>query len=60
MSFKGEVPWSANLRPEAKNNTAWFIHTPKRTYILEDIPGDAHRWVEAIRQMQEMRAQQKK
>jgi len=45
---KGEVPWSPNLRPEAKNNTAWFIHTPKRTYILEDIPGKAQRWVDKI------------
>lgn len=24
---KGEVPWSPHLRPEAKNNTSWFIHT---------------------------------
>jgi len=48
MVQKGEIPWSANLRPEAKNNTSWFIHTPKRTYILEDIQGNAYRWVDAI------------
>jgi len=48
MVRKGEIPWSTNLRPEAKNNVAWFIHTPKRTYILEDIPGNAQRWIEAI------------
>ncbi len=27
MVLKGEVPWSSNLKPEAKNNVAWFIHT---------------------------------
>eukprot|EP01114_Cavostelium_apophysatum_P019287 TRINITY_DN6173_c0_g1_i1.p1 TRINITY_DN6173_c0_g1~~TRINITY_DN6173_c0_g1_i1.p1 ORF type:complete len:454 (+),score=114.06 TRINITY_DN6173_c0_g1_i1:181-1542(+) len=53
MVQRGEVPWSQNLRPEAKNNTAWFIHTPKRTYILEDIPGKAQRWVDAINKVLE-------
>jgi len=53
MVQKGEVPWSPNLRPEARNNTAWFIHTPKRTYILEDIPGKAQRWVDAINKVLE-------
>jgi len=53
MVQKGEIPWSQNLRPEAKNNTAWFIHTPKRTYILEDIPGKAQRWVDAINKVLE-------
>jgi len=59
MILKGEIPWSANLRPEAKNNIAWFIHTPKRTYILEDIPGNAHRWVEAINKQLEMTGMKK-
>ncbi len=27
---KGEVPWSIHLRPEAKNNTSWFIHTVRK------------------------------
>jgi len=53
MVQKGEIPWSQNIRPEAKNNTAWFIHTPKRTYILEDIPGKAQRWVDAINKLLE-------
>jgi len=48
MIQKGVIPWTPNIRPEVKNNTAWFIHTPRRTYILEDITGNAHRWVEAI------------
>jgi len=52
MIQKGEIPWSANLRPEAKSNVNWFIHTPKRTFILEDIHGNAHRWVEAISRLQ--------
>jgi len=48
MIQRGEIPWSNTLRPEAKNNTSWFIHTPRRTYILEDISGNSQRWVEAI------------
>ena len=48
MIMKGEVPWSQHLRPEAKNNVAWFIHTPKRTYILEDVVGNSQRWTDAI------------
>jgi len=48
MVQKGEIPFTVNLRPEAKNNTAWFIHTPKRTFILEDITGNSQRWVDAI------------
>jgi len=54
MVQKGEVPWSQHLRPEAKNNVAWFIHTPKRTYILEDIPGKAQRWVDAMNKQLEI------
>lgn len=27
MQQKGEIPWTANVRPEVKNNIAWFIHT---------------------------------
>lgn len=54
MQLKGEVPWGPHLRPEAKNNIAWFIHTPKRTYILEDIPGKAQRWVDSINKQLEL------
>lgn len=54
MQKKGEVPWSTNLRPEAKNNTAWFIHTPKRTYILDDVQGNSQRWVDAINKQLEL------
>lgn len=60
MALKGEVPWSVHIRPEAKNNTAWFIHTPKRTYILEDIPGNAHRWIDAINKQLEIYIRQNK
>lgn len=27
MIQKGVIPWTPNIRPEVKNNTAWFIHT---------------------------------
>jgi len=51
---KGEVPWSNTLRPEAKNAHDFFIHTPKRTYILEDIEGKAQRWVDGINKQLEV------
>jgi len=48
---KGEVPWSTDIRPEARSKVNWFIHTPKRTYILEDMASDAERWVNAINKL---------
>eukprot|EP01117_Protostelium_nocturnum_P013516 TRINITY_DN5049_c0_g1_i1.p1 TRINITY_DN5049_c0_g1~~TRINITY_DN5049_c0_g1_i1.p1 ORF type:complete len:441 (+),score=112.84 TRINITY_DN5049_c0_g1_i1:169-1491(+) len=48
MIQKGEIPWTSQIKPEAKNNTSWVVHTPKRTYILEDIPGKSQRWIDAI------------
>jgi 3-phosphoinositide dependent protein kinase-1 len=35
MIVKGEVPWSPEIRAEAKNNIAWFIHTVRKD-ILQD------------------------
>ncbi|CAG0888289.1 unnamed protein product [Cyprideis torosa] len=48
MVKKGEVPWSPELRPEAKNFKTFFIHTPKRTYYLEDSEGRAPEWCDAV------------
>lgn len=48
MVLKGEVPWSRELRPEAKNFRNFFVHTPGRTYYLEDTEGFALEWVKAI------------
>lgn len=31
MIQKGEIPWSNLLRPEAKNNVSWFIHTVRNS-----------------------------
>ncbi|KAF6030757.1 PDPK1 [Bugula neritina] len=39
MVLKGEVPWSRTVRPESKNFKVFFMHTPKRTYYLEDPAG---------------------
>ncbi|XP_059620040.1 3-phosphoinositide-dependent protein kinase 1 [Phlebotomus argentipes] len=48
MVKKGEIPWSAELRVEPKNFKIFFVHTPNRTYYLEDSEGYALDWCSAI------------
>ncbi|XP_048516309.1 3-phosphoinositide-dependent protein kinase 1 isoform X2 [Athalia rosae] len=51
MVVKGEIPWSPELRVEPKNFKIFFIHTPNRTYYLEDPDGFALDWCRAIEEM---------
>ncbi|KAF0304031.1 3-phosphoinositide-dependent protein kinase 1 [Amphibalanus amphitrite] len=51
MVLKGEIPWSRELRPEVKNFKHFFVHTPGRTYYLEDTQGYALEWVKAIEEV---------
>lgn len=37
---KGEIPWSKTLFPEQKTSIVFFVHTPDRTYYLQDMSGD--------------------
>uniref|UniRef100_A0A1I8BR51 3-phosphoinositide-dependent protein kinase 1 n=1 Tax=Meloidogyne hapla TaxID=6305 RepID=A0A1I8BR51_MELHA len=48
MHLKGEVPFSAQMRTEAKNFRTFFVHTPKRTYYLFDPERHAKDWCDAI------------
>ncbi|ELT91464.1 hypothetical protein CAPTEDRAFT_131028 [Capitella teleta] len=48
MVLKGEIPWSEELKPEAKNFKIFFVHTPNRTYYLEDPSGNALKWCDKI------------
>ncbi|XP_075224053.1 phosphoinositide-dependent kinase 1 isoform X2 [Lycorma delicatula] len=48
MVLKGEIPWSSELTVEAKNFKIFFVHTPNRTYYLEDPEGYALEWCKAI------------
>ncbi|EFA00152.1 3-phosphoinositide-dependent protein kinase 1 [Tribolium castaneum] len=48
MTLKGEIPWSDDLKPEAKNFKKFFVHTPNRIYYLEDPDGYALEWCKAI------------
>lgn len=48
MVLKGEIPWSKELRPEAKNFKIFFVHTPNRTYYLEDPEGNALKWCQKL------------
>lgn len=49
MVKKGEIPWSEELRVEPKNFKIFFVHTPNRTYYLEDPDGFALKWCDAIK-----------
>ncbi|KOB74756.1 Phosphoinositide-dependent kinase 1 [Operophtera brumata] len=48
MVLKGEIPWSPELRVEAKNFKIFLVHTPNRTYYLEDSSGFALEWKRVI------------
>ena len=48
MVKKGEIPWSADMSVDLKNFKVFFVHTPNRTYYLEDPEGFAKSWKEAI------------
>ncbi|CAK1586247.1 unnamed protein product [Parnassius mnemosyne] len=48
MVLKGEIPWSPDLRVEAKNFRIFLVHTPNRTYYLEDPQSYALEWARVI------------
>uniref|UniRef100_A0A336L6Q3 3-phosphoinositide-dependent protein kinase 1 n=1 Tax=Culicoides sonorensis TaxID=179676 RepID=A0A336L6Q3_CULSO len=48
MVKKGEIPWSCDLKTEPKNFKIFFVHTPNRTYYLDDPEGFALTWCKAI------------
>ncbi|XP_013190729.1 3-phosphoinositide-dependent protein kinase 1 isoform X1 [Amyelois transitella] len=48
MVLKGEIPWSPELRVEAKNFRIFLVHTPNRTYYLEDPDSYALEWTRVI------------
>lgn len=49
--LKGQIPWSEHLRPEAKNFKTFFIHTPNRTYYLEDKKLGSQEWVQKVEEV---------
>ncbi|KRY67069.1 3-phosphoinositide-dependent protein kinase 1, partial [Trichinella pseudospiralis] len=51
MELKGQIPWTQELRTEAKNFKIFFVHTPNRTYYLEDPTGHCLDWCKAIEQL---------
>ncbi|KAG7211912.1 hypothetical protein KM043_011121 [Ampulex compressa] len=51
MVLKGEIPWSPELRVESKNFKIFFVHTPNRTYYLDDPEGFALEWCRAIEEV---------
>lgn len=51
MVKKGEIPWSCELKVEPKNFKIFFVHTPNRTYYLDDPEGFALSWCKAINEV---------
>eukprot|EP00045_Choanoeca_perplexa_P015796 m.204067 g.204067 ORF g.204067 m.204067 type:complete len:551 (+) comp17083_c0_seq2:5218-6870(+) len=51
MELKGEIPWSLQMMPQYKNMKTFFVHTPMRTYYLEDLERASITWVDAIQQL---------
>ncbi|XP_063700254.1 3-phosphoinositide-dependent protein kinase 1-like [Culicoides brevitarsis] len=51
MVKKGEIPWSRELKVESKTFKIFFVHTPNRTYYLDDPAGYALHWVKAINEV---------
>ncbi|XP_023936762.1 3-phosphoinositide-dependent protein kinase 1 isoform X2 [Bicyclus anynana] len=51
MVLKGEIPWSPDLRVEAKNFRIFLVYTPNRTYYLEDPQSYALEWERVIKEV---------
>eukprot|EP00043_Microstomoeca_roanoka_P019440 m.218731 g.218731 ORF g.218731 m.218731 type:complete len:401 (+) comp16994_c4_seq2:595-1797(+) len=51
LEIKGEIPWSEDVNPQFKNMRTFFIHTPNRTYYLEDVERKSIAWVDTINHM---------
>ena len=55
LEVKGSIPWSEQLHAELLPRGQFRIHTPGRTYYLEDASGDeatAEMWVQTICNLQ--------
>ncbi|XP_064406861.1 3-phosphoinositide-dependent protein kinase 1-like [Halichondria panicea] len=48
MDLKGEVPLSDSMTIEVKNWKIFFVHTPSRTYYLEDPTGQSQKWADTL------------
>lgn len=51
---KGEIPWTEDMFPQFKTMSVFFVHTPLRTYYLEDVERAAITWVDTLQQMLRM------
>lgn len=55
MEVKGAIPWSPQLHAELMPRGQFRVHTPGRTYYLEEVVGDvecAELWVKTITKLQ--------
>lgn len=51
MVLKGEIPWTSELRTEAKSFKMFSINTPDRSYNMEDPEANALKWCKAIEEV---------
>lgn len=51
LAVMGEIPWSKEIKVQYRNPKLFFVHTPDRTYYLEDVDRAAITWVDAIQKV---------
>lgn len=60
MVIKGEIPWPETgkkgdyMTPEFKTTKTFFVHTPDRTYYLEDLGKKSAVWIDTINSVLKM------
>eukprot|EP00158_Paraphelidium_tribonemae_P003787 Partr_v1_DN26372_c0_g1_i3_m43012 putative 3phosphoinositidedependent protein kinase len=48
MVEKGEIPWGSDLQVELKDDHSFAIISNGRTWLMNDVEGNAQSWVQAI------------
>eukprot|EP00041_Stephanoeca_diplocostata_P008829 m.132367 g.132367 ORF g.132367 m.132367 type:complete len:588 (+) comp17497_c0_seq1:199-1962(+) len=51
LAVMGEIPWSKDIKVQYRNPKLFFVHTPDRTYYLEDVDRAAITWVDSIQKV---------
>jgi len=54
MVYRGDVPWSGDIRVEMDDAHKFKVVTPRSTFALEDPEGRAGEWVKAITRLVEL------
>eukprot|EP01096_Ripella_sp_DP13-Kostka_P001319 TRINITY_DN1156_c0_g1_i1.p1 TRINITY_DN1156_c0_g1~~TRINITY_DN1156_c0_g1_i1.p1 ORF type:complete len:569 (+),score=250.40 TRINITY_DN1156_c0_g1_i1:79-1707(+) len=53
MIERGEIPWSPQLKADAKDSSQFVVSVPGRNYKLSDPSGTAKQWVDSINSLRD-------